>query len=141
MRRARGITLVTVLIFVALTAGVYFLFAFGNAYWDNFEVNSILRQAANECYREPADAAVRTFIMRKLHQTFDVEAEDAYGRLEKRLPFAFDDGDLQIERTQVPKAVKITLTYERKVKLPLVDQERILTFNDSAEQDLSPIKW
>ena len=46
MRQARGITLVTVLIFVALTAGVYFFIAYGNAYWDNFQVNGILRQAA-----------------------------------------------------------------------------------------------
>ena len=141
MRQARGITLVTVLIFVALTAGVYFFIAYGNAYWDNFQVNGILRQAANECYRQPADAEVRSFIVYKLHDTFDVEVENALGHTEKRLPFVFDDGDLQIQRSQVPKEVTISLTYQRRVKLPLVDQERILTFNDSVEQDLSPIKW
>jgi len=36
MRQPRGITLMTVLIFLAL-AGVYCLFAFGQAFWDNFE--------------------------------------------------------------------------------------------------------
>ena len=141
MRQARGITLVTVMVFVALTAGVYFLFAFGAAYWDNFEVNAILRQAANECYRQPADSAVRILIMNKLHETFDVEVDDGYGKTEKRLPFIFEEGDLQIQRTQVPRAVTISLTYQRKVKLPLVDQDRVLTFNDQAEQDLSPVKW
>jgi hypothetical protein len=141
MQKARGITLVTVLIFVALTAGVYFLFAFGNAYWDNFEVNAILRQAANECYREPADSIIRRFILNRLHDNFDVEVDDGAGRVEKRLPFVFDDADLQIERSLVPRAVTISFTYQRKVKLPLVDQERVLTFNDHAEQDLSPVKW
>jgi len=141
MRQARGITLVTVLIFVALTAGVYFLFAFGNAYWDNIEVNAILRQGANECYREPADSVVRQLIMNRLHDAFDVEVGDAFGRTEKRLPLVFDDSDLQIHRTQVPRAVTVSLTYHRKVKLPLVDQERVLTFNDRTEQDLSPVKW
>lgn len=141
MEKERGITLVTVLIFVALTAGVYFLFAFGNAYWDNFEVNAILRQGANECYREPADSAVRRFIIGKLHESFDVEVDDGYGRTVRRLPFDFQEGDLQIERTQVPRAVTISFTYQRKVKLPLVDQERVVTFNDRTEQDLSPVKW
>jgi hypothetical protein len=141
MRQARGITLITVLIFVALTAGLYFLFAFGAAYWDNFEVNAILRQAANECYRQPADSAVRTLIMNRLNESFAVEVDDGYGRAEKRLPFIFDDSDLRIERTQVPRAVTIPFTYQRKVKLPLVDQERVITFNDEAEQDLSPVKW
>jgi hypothetical protein len=141
MQKARGITLMTVLIFVALTAGVYFLFAFGSAYWDNFEVNSILRQAANECYREPSDSAVRQLIMNRLHQSFDVEVDDGYGRTARQLPLTFDDSDIQILRTQVPRAVTISFTYQRKVKLPLVDQERILTFNDSADQDLSPVKW
>jgi hypothetical protein len=141
MREARGITLVTVLVFVALTAGVYFLFAFGQAYWDNLEVNGILRQAANECYRETNDYAIRRFIVRRLHETFDIEGVDGFGRREKRLPFTFDESDVQIQRTEVPRYVNIWLTYQRKVKLPLVDQERVLTFNDHAEQDLSPVRW
>jgi hypothetical protein len=141
MRQERGITLITVLIFVALTAGVYCLFAFGSAYWDNFEVNAILRQAANECYREPSDATVRLFIMNRLHENFDVEVGDESGRTAKRLPLIFDDTDLQIVRTQVPRAVTISFSYQRKVKLPLVDQERLVTFNDRADQDLSPVKW
>jgi hypothetical protein len=141
MRQARGITLMTVLIFVALTAGVYCLFAFGSSYWDNIEVNAILRQGANECYREPSDPAVRLFIMNRLHENFDVEVDDGFGRTTKRLPLIFDDSDLQILRTQVPRAVTISFTYQRKVKLPLVDQERLITFNDRTEQDLSPVKW
>ena len=141
MREARGITLVTVLVFVALTAGVYFLFAFGQAYWDNLEVNGILRQAANECYRETNDHAIRQFIVRKLHDTFDIEGVDSFGRRERRLPFTFDESDVQIQRTEVPRYANIWLTYQRKVKLPLVDQERVLTFTDHAEQDLSPVRW
>jgi hypothetical protein len=37
--------------------------------------------------------------------------------------------------------VNIWFTYQRKVRLPLVNQERTLTFNDHAEQDLSPVRW
>jgi len=120
---------------------VYCLFAFGQAYWDNLEVQGILRQAANECYRQPDDAAVRLFIVSKLHSTFDVVGEDRVGRRDVRMPIVFDEGDLQIQRTEVPRFVNIWLTYQRKVTLPLVGQERILTFNDHAEQDLSPVRW
>jgi hypothetical protein len=141
MRKARGITLMTVLIFLALGAGVYCLFAFGEAYWDNLEVQGILRQAANECYRTPDDAAVRQFIVNKLHSSFDVVGEDRVGRREARMPIVFDDGDLQIQRTEVPRYVNIWFTYQRRVKLPLVGQERMLTFNDHAAQDLSPVRW
>ncbi|HEX9604037.1 MAG TPA: hypothetical protein VF973_09830 [Myxococcales bacterium] len=141
MRKPRGITLMTVLIFVALAAGVYCLFAFGQAFWDNLEVNGILRQAANECYRQPDDQAVRQLILNKLHMSFDVAGEDKVGRSEVRMPLVFDEGDLQIQRTQVPKYVNIWFTYQRKVTLPLVNQERTLTFNDHAEQDLSPVRW
>src|SRR5713101_1618306 len=109
MRKPRGITLMTVLIFLALAAGVYCLFAFGQAFWDNLEVNGILRQAANECYRQPDDQAVRQLILNKLHMSFDVAGEDKVGRSE--------------------------------VRMPLVNQERTLTFNDHAEQDLSPVRW
>jgi hypothetical protein len=141
MREPRGITLVTVLIFLGLVGGVYCLFAFGQAYWDDFEVHGILRQAANECYRQPDDHAIRVFIERKMHETFDVAREDKFGRREYRMPMVFDEGDVQIQRTEVPRYVNIWLTYQRKVKLPLVNQERVLTFNGHAEQDLSPVRW
>jgi hypothetical protein len=141
VRKPRGVTLVTVLTFLALATGVYCLFAFGQAYWDNLEVNGILRQAANECYRQPNDDAVRQFILSKLHSSFDVAGEDAVGRSEMRMPLVFDEGDVQIQRTQVPKYVNIWFTYQRKVRLPLVGQERMLTFRDHAEQDLSPVRW
>ncbi|HEX9574387.1 MAG TPA: hypothetical protein VF994_09850 [Myxococcales bacterium] len=141
MPKPRGITLMTVVIFLALAGGVYFLFAFGQAYWDNLEVNGILRQAANECYRQPDDQAVKQFILNKLHSAFDVAGEDKVGRREVRMAMVFDEGDLQIQRTEVPRYVNIWLTYQRKVRLPLVNQERTLTFNDHAEQDLSPVRW
>jgi hypothetical protein len=141
MRQPRGLSFVTVLTFVALAAGVYCLFAFGQAYWDNLEINGILRQAANECYRQPDDQAVRQLILNKLHTAFDVAGEDAVGRRESRMPFAFDEGDLQIQRTEVPKYVNIWFSYQRTVRLPLVNRQRVLTFNDHAEQDLSPVRW
>ena len=141
MRHPRGITLTTVLIFLALAGGVYCLFAFGQAYWENFEVKGILRQAANECYRQPDDGAVRLSIIYKLHANFDVVGVDRVGRNETRMPLVFDEGDLQIRRSEIPKEVNIWFTYQRRVTLPLVGQERMLTFNDHAQQDLSPVKW
>ena len=141
MPKQRGITLMTVLIFLGLAAAVYCLFAFGQAYWDNFEVQGILRQAANECYRQPDEGAVRLSIIYKLHANFDVVGVDRVGRNETRMPLVFDEGDLQIRRSEIPKEVNIWFTYQRRVTLPLVGQERMLTFNDHAQQDLSPVKW
>lgn len=141
MPKPRGVSPVTVLVWLGLLAGTYCLFAFGQAYWDNFEVQAILRQAANECYRQSDDAAVRLSIINKLHANFDVVGEDRVGRSETRMPLVFDEGDVQIQRTEVPRYVNIWFTYQRKVRLPIVGQERMLTFNDHAEQDLSPVKW
>jgi len=141
MRKPRGVSYMTVLIWLGLLAGAYFLFAFGRVYWDNFEVQGILRQAANECYRQTDDSAVRMSIISKLHSNFDVAGEDRVGRSETRMPLLFDDGDIQIQRTEIPRYVNIWFTYQRRVTLPLIGQERMLTFNDHAGQDLSPVKW
>ena len=67
--------------------------------------------------------------------------EDKFGRRESRMPIVFDEGELQIQRTEVPRYVHIWLTYHRKVTLPLVNQEHMLTFDEHAEQDLSPVRW
>ena len=139
--RPRGITLVTVLIFLAVAGGIYWLFAFGQAYWDNLEVKGILRQAANECYRQADDEKVRGFIVARLNESLAREGEDRYGRRVTRLPIDFDLGDIQIQRNEVARYVNIWFTYQRKVSLPLMKQERSVTFTDHAEQDLSPVKW
>ena len=141
MRKARGVSSVTLLVWVGILAAAYLLLAFGRVYWDNFEVQGILRQAANECYRQTNDSEVRLSIVNKLHATFDVTGEDRVGRNVVRMPLLFDEGDIQIQRTEVPKYVNIWFTYQRQVTLPLIGQERVLTFNDHAEQDLSPVKW
>jgi len=37
--------------------------------------------------------------------------------------------------------VDIWLTYQRHVPLPLIGGERVVTFNQHVEQDLTPVKW
>jgi len=141
MLKARGVSSMTWLVWLGLLAAAYCLLAFGRVYWDNFEVQGILRQAANECYHQTNDREVRLSIVNKLHATFDVTGEDRVGRSDTRMPLVFDEGDIQIQRTEVPRYVNIWFSYQRRVTLPLIGQERVLTFNDHAEQDLSPVKW
>jgi hypothetical protein len=126
---------------LAIVAGAFFwLFTFGEAYWDDFEVRGILHQAAARCYNTD-DEHVRAFVFGKLHDVFDMEVQDRTGRLVKVLKIDVAEDDLRIERNQVPAYVHVWLTYNRAVKLPLVGQTRTLTFNDHAEQDLTPVKW
>ena len=135
-RRERGLTFVSVLLLLAAAAGVFWLLTFGSAYWDNQEVKSMLKEAANLCYHEHNDKRVRDFIMRKLQQQFGQP-----GQADGRLAIDLDPQDLRIERTDTPKHVDIWLTYSRTVKTPFVDQERTVTFSDHADQDLSDVKW
>ena len=140
MRNDRGITLVTVLLFVGIVAGVLWLATYGEAYWENFEVKRVLKEAANMSYREKDDARIRTFVFNELHHLFDQKVED-HGRVITEMRIDLDDGDLRIERTQVPAFVHIWLTYSRDVQVPLIHQQRRVTFNEYAGQDLSPVKW
>ena len=140
MRNDRGITLVTVLLFVGIVAGVLWLATYGEAYWENFEVKRVLKEAANMSYREKDDARIRTFVFNELHHLFDEKVED-HGRVITEMRIDLDDGDLRIERTQVPAFVHIWLTYSRDVQVPLIHQQRRVTFNEYAGQDLSPVKW
>jgi len=52
-----------------------------------------------------------------------------------------EEDDLRIERTQVPAFVHIWLSYSRDVRVPLLHQQRRVTFDEYVEQDLSPVKW
>jgi len=140
MRRSdRGITFVTVLLLVGAAAAVVWFITYGQAYWENLEVKRVLREAANVSYRQD-DGAVRTFVFRELHHLFDQKVED-HGRVLTEMRIDVDDGDLRIERTQIPAFIHIWLTYSRDVEVPLLHKQRRVTFDEYAEQDLSPVKW
>jgi hypothetical protein len=138
--KQRGLTIVTVLILLAGIGGVYWIVTYGPAYWDNVDVNHILKQAANMCYREPNDAAVTSWVFIELHRRFDEDVQQN-GRVERAMSIDADPQDLRIERSEQPKYVHIWLTYHRNINLPLIGGQRELTFVDHAEQDLSPVKW
>jgi hypothetical protein len=139
MRAHRGFTFVGLLFLLAGAAGIYSIVAFGPAYWDNVEVGKTLHEAANMCMRS-SDDKVRDFISTKLDQKFDTGAYDDRGN--RVLWIDYDPyKDLRIERTDEPKNVDIWVTYQRHVPLPLIGGERVLTFNDHVQQDLSPVKW
>ncbi len=135
-----GITFITVLLFAAALAAVLVGVTYGEAYWENLEVKRVLKEAANLSYRESDDRRIREYVFKELHHLFDQKVED-HGRVITEMRIDVDDGDLRIERTQVPAFVHIWLTYSRDVQVPLLHQQRRVTFNEYAEQDLSPVKW
>lgn len=135
-----GITFITVLLFAAALAAVLVGVTYGEAYWENLEVKRVLKEAANLSYRESDDRRIREYVFKELHHLFDQKVED-HGRVITEMKIDVDDGDLRIERTQVPSFVHIWLTYSRDVQVPLLHQQRRVTFNEYAEQDLSPVKW
>jgi hypothetical protein len=139
MRAHRGFTFVGLLFLLAGAAGIYSIVAFGPAYWDNVEVGKTLHEAANMCMRSPDDR-VREFISTKVTEQFDTGIFDERGN--KVLWVDFDaNQDVRIERTDQPRYVNIWFTYQRHVPLPIIGGERVLTFNDHVEEDLSPVKW
>jgi hypothetical protein len=140
VRSQRGITFVTVLLFVAAVAGVLWVVTYGEAYWEDFEVKRVLKEAANLSYREADDARIRAFVFNELKHLFEHKVED-HGRVISEMRIDVDESDLRIERTQIPAFVHIWLTYSRDVEVPLIHQQRRVTFNDYAGQDLSPVKW
>ena len=139
-RGDRGITFVTVLLAIAAVGAVLWLATYGPAYWENFEVKRVLKEAANMSYRQPDDRELRNYVFRELHHLFDQKVED-HGRVITEMRIDVDDSDLRIERTQIPAYIHIWLTYSRDVQVPLLGQQRRVTFNEYAEQDLSPVKW
>jgi hypothetical protein len=140
MRFHRGLTWVGFLLLAVVAGAFFWLFTFGEVYWDNFEVSGVLRQAAARCYNTD-DEHVKAFVFGKLHDIFDVEVEDRSGRRVKVLKIDIAEDDLHIERNQVPAWVHIWLTYNRTVKVPLIGYTRTLRFDNYAEQDLTPVKW
>jgi hypothetical protein len=139
MRAHRGFTLVGLMFLLAGAAAIYGIVAFGPAYWENTQIKSTLHEAANLCMAQPDDV-VHKFIETKLAQHFDTGMMDERGN--KILSIDYDPNqDVRIERTDQPRFVNIWLTYQRHVPLPLIGGERVVTFNQHVEQDLSPVKW
>ncbi|MCA1829720.1 MAG: hypothetical protein LC689_22580 [Myxococcales bacterium] len=140
MRKARGLTFITVLIIAGAIALVGWIVTYGPAYWDNTDVSRMLKEAANMCYREPDDEKVKNWVMVQLHRQFETGERDNRGDPVMSIDVQRDD--LRIERTDgPPKYVNIWLTYYRTVTVPLLGQQRQVTFVDHAEQDLTPVKW
>ena len=141
MRRSdRGLTFVTVLLFAGALAAVVLAITYGQAYWENLEVKRVLKEAANLSYRESDDRRIREFVFNQLHHLFDQKVED-HGRVITEMRIDVDDSDLRLERTQIPQMMHIWLTYSRDVEVPVIHKQRRVTFNEYAEQDLSPVKW
>jgi Flp pilus assembly protein TadG len=139
MKAHRGFTFVGFLFLLAGAGAIYGIVAFGPAYWDNVQLKSTLHEAANLCMRQPVDD-VHRFIDTKLAQQFDTGAMDERGNTILSIDYDTNQ-DVRIERTEQPRFVNIWVTYQRHVPLPLIGGERILTFNQHVEQDLSPVKW
>jgi len=139
-RKHRGLTFITVLLFAAVIAGVVWGITYGEAYWENLEVKRVLKEAANLSYREADDRRIREYVFNQLHHLFDQRVED-HGRVITEMRIDVDDSDLRIERTQIPNMMHIWLSYSRDVEVPVVHQQRRVTFDVYAEQDLSPVKW
>ena len=138
--RARGLTFVTVLVVLGGVALIGWIVTYGPAYWDNTDVNRTLKEAANMCYRDGDDESVKNYVFRQLHRQFDTEEKDSSGQAVMSIDVNRED--LRIERLEgPPKYVHIWLTYERAVTIPLLGQQRMVTFVDHVEQDLSPVKW
>jgi len=139
MRAHRGFTFVSLLFLLAGAAMVYGIVVFGPAYWDNTQFKSTMHEAANMCMRKD-DAAVRAFLDQKLTEKFDTGTMDDRGN--KILSIDYDPNqDVRIERTEQPSYVNIWITYQRHVPLPVIGGERVITFNQHVEEDLSPVKW
>jgi len=118
---------------------IYGIVAFGPAYWENAQFKTTLHEAANMCMLKNDDI-VHQFIEKNLVQQFDTGVMDERGN--KILSIDYDPNqDVRIERTEQPRYVNIWVTYQRHVPLPLIGGERILTFNQHVEEDLSPVKW
>src|SRR5512140_323112 len=139
IRPQRGFTFVTLLILLGAAFGIGWIVTYGPAYWDNTEVNRMLHEAGNLCYREPDDEKVRLFILDRLRQQFKTGERDVNG--DPILTIDVQRDDIRIERSDTPKLVNIWVTYSRTVKLPFVGQERQVTFLDHVDQDLTPVKW
>jgi hypothetical protein len=139
MRAHRGFTFVGLLFLLAGAAMIYGIVVFGPAYWDNTQFKSTMHEAANMCMRKD-DAAVRAFLDQKLTEKFDTGTMDDRGN--KILSIDYDPNhDVRIERTEQPSYVNIWITYQRHVPLPVIGGERVITFNQHVEEDLSPVKW
>lgn len=135
MRASGKINVLGVLLLVAIAAGVYWLVLFGALHIDHIEVKQAVRVAYNKWLKVPPDA-----VRRELKQALDemkfgthVAIDQSTGEQVVKPGLGIRDEQIEVEDDIVRKWVRITVKYERTVRLFPTSQTRTVRFVAEAQ--------
>ncbi|HCF62365.1 MAG TPA: hypothetical protein DFS52_30785 [Myxococcales bacterium] len=123
-----------------LAALVYFGIMYVPPYVEQYEVKQVLREAANQAYRERSDDKLRSFIQTKCKQIGShYEIRDGE---ERNLPgIVLLDDNIFVTRDETAQSIILQVEYEKHIYFPFTKKQRLLRFSPSVKGDLTPVQW
>lgn len=118
------ITWVTVLLLMAAAGAGYLAYAFGPVYVLHYEVKQVVREYANQAWRNPNDAELVENMAHKIRTLFEESVPGADGRPARRPAVDVRPQDVVWERdpSSAPPTVHVAFEYTREVRLPFVER-------------------
>lgn len=133
MKARGGVNPISVLLLLAIGAGIWAAITFIPAYWDNLTVREVAHSAATR-YPTSGEDGVAAALLERLNDLtmegtvgwhFDVD-EDGY---EQKVPgLAVDPDNVQVSYDEEKRVVTVRVAYDRTVELKPSDERRVLHF-------------
>lgn len=139
-RESGGLESTSFLWYGLLLVALYFGVAFVPSYAENWEVKAVVREAVNMGHKEPSDAKLREFILRKC-RSLGSHYEEEDGALVNKVGVVLADDDVAVERDTEKSRITVTVTYKKLVIYPFTRKSKTLTFRSSGQESLEPVKW
>jgi len=143
LKNQRGrMQIMTMLLLLGLTVGVYLFVVYTPIYLDHFNAKSKCDETVKSTWRMEDENKTREMLHRLVEKV--VTVKEMQGDEEVSVPGIDpqdEDTDVEIDRTQTPPLLIVDFAYSRVIKFPLIKKERLSWFKVHCEQKLEEIHY
>ncbi len=143
-RRERGgISWVTLLLLLVVTATGYVGWVWVPLYFEFYTVKQVVRDYMNQAIKNRDDEALRRNMVLKIRSLEQVETVDERGRaaLEPAIPLEERQVAWERDASAQPPTLRVAFDYERRVFYPILDRTAVKVFQVDLTGDLTAANW
>jgi len=139
----RGMSWVSVLLFLALVLGGYLGWVWVPVYWDHIDVKQSTRDFMNRAVKDRDDAALVAGLSKRLASIRRVRWVDEGGQAWEAPAVDVPVESISWERDveSKPPMLRVSFSYERVVTFPFIGKTQTKHFDITLENDLTVPEW
>jgi hypothetical protein len=138
-----GAAWLSLLLLLAVVGGSYLAWTWAPVYFSHYEVKQIARDYMNQAVKDRHDEALVARMIERIKRVELLRQEGPDGRPENVPVIVVDPRDVSWERdtSTTPPVLRVSFSYERDVRYPLVDHTGTKVFTVDLENELAPADW